>query len=327
MTPARFLETRRPFWDRLDVLVRKAGRRGVTALAPAEVHALARLYPAVAVDVARTRMYGLDAATQRRVNRLAVAAHGLLYRRRRPRPVASVVRFFVRDFPRLWRRMWVYMAVASAVFLLAGLGAYVTCRLRPATAYAFVEHGLDVEDQARVTAEDVSERYRQMPGGLMNAVITMNNILVALKAFALGITAGLGTGFVLLANGMMLGAFIAHFQNHGLGWEVASFLTPHGALEIFAVLVAGAAGMRLGLALAVPGRGETRRASLRSGARDAVLLVLGTVPMFMVAGFVESFVTPSYAPGGLKIFLGLALLAVVLTYLLLAGRDAPRRVR
>jgi uncharacterized membrane protein SpoIIM required for sporulation len=324
MTAARFLETRRPAWDRLEHLLRRAGRRGARALEDRQVRELARLYPGVAVDVARARMYGLDPLTVRRVNQLAVAAHGLLYRRPRGRPLRAVGRFFAAEYPRLLRRLWPFVALAATLFLAGALGAYVTARLRPATAYLFVEHGLDFSgDEDQVTPEDVSERYRQAPGSPMSAFIVANNIRVALVSFALGVTAGLGTCYVLFVNAMMLGAFIAHFENHNLGYVCWSFLAPHGVLEVLALIISGGAGLRLGLALAVPGR-LSRGASLRVGAREAALLFLGTMPMFGAAALVEGFVTPSPLPGFIKVAFGVLLGATALAYLLVAGRGPPR---
>lgn len=322
MTPAWFLQTRRPHWDRLDMLIRKAGNRGAAALTEGELHELTRLYPMVAVDVARSRMYHLDAVTQRRVNQLAIAAHGLLYRRRHIPAAGAVWGFLWRDYPRLFRRLWPYAALATALFLVGTVGSYVTVRMHPATAYLFVPVGLEMpRGEGGTRAEDISDRFRQVPKPPMATAIMGNNISVAFHAFALGITAGLGTCYVLLFNAMMLGGFFGHFDNHALTYTCWSFIAPHGILEIMAVLIAGAAGLRLGLSLAVPGP-LTRGASLRAGAREAVLLVLGTIPMFIVAGAIEGFVTPSFLPGTAKIALGLLVGVTTLAYLLLAGRAA-----
>lgn len=327
MKAARFLETREPAWEQLDVLLKAAGRKGAAGLTDEQLHQLTRLYPAVAVDVARARMLSMDAQTQARINRLAIAAHGMLYRRRHVRPLKAIYRFFMRDYPRLFRRLSAYTLLAAGVLMVGAVAAYVSVRVDPATAELFVPQGLDIYDSEHVTAEDVSERYRIAPKGIMTGFITTNNIQVSFFAFALGITGGIGTCWVMLVNGMMLGGFIGHFANHDLTYEVCSFLIPHGALEIFAIVVSAGAGLRLGLSLAIPG-GQTRLASLKGGARDAVLLLMGTIPMFVVAGCVESFVTPSYLPGSVKIVVGLLMLTATLAYLLGVGRSdelsAPR---
>jgi len=321
MTAAWFLETRKPRWNRLESLVKKAGLRGPAALSDDELHELTRLYPAITVDVARSRTYLLDQATQRHVNQLAIAAHGLLYRRRHVRTAGALWRFFAQDYPRLFRRLWPYMTIATLLFAIGVLGAYVTVRIDPPTAYVLVPGGLDKPGaSARVTSEDVSDRFRRSAKPPMASGIMGNNISVAFNAFALGITAGLGTCYVILFNAMMLGAFFAHFDNHHLTYECWSFIAGHGILEIFAILIAAAAGLRLGLAMAIPGPLK-RLASLRTGAREAVLLVLGTIPMFIVAGGIEAFVTPTYLPGILKIALGLAAGAAAMIYLLTAGRE------
>lgn len=322
MTPARFLETRAAAWSRLETIVSKCSKRGVRGLDENELHELTRLYPAVAIDVARARMYNIDPVTQKRINQLAISAHGLLYRRRNTRFFRSVWTFFRDDYPRLFRRLWPYMALATTIFTISFLGAYVNARLKPSNAYLFVPGQLDISDkEPGVSSEDISERFRRIPEPPMATGIMANNIRVAFYAFALGITGGVGTCYVVVFNSMMLGGFAAHFSNHGLAYDFWSFITPHGVLEIFAILVSAAAGLRLGLSLAMPGRLE-RSASLRVGARDAVLLVLGTIPMFIIAGLVEGFVTPSYIPGIVKIVFGMALGFLTITYLATAGRDS-----
>jgi uncharacterized membrane protein SpoIIM required for sporulation len=321
MTPARFLETRYEVWQRLDALIIKAGKRGLRGLTGSELHELTRLYPAVAVDVARARMYEVDRATQQRINTLAIAAHGLLYRRQAVRTFPAVGRFFRQDYPRLFRRLWPYMTLATLIFVVGSLAAYTATRLVPANAYLFVPRGLDMSNDRTVTSEDISERFRQMPNAPMAAGIMTNNITVAFYAFALGITAGVGTCYILLINALMLGAFAAHFANHGLSYPLWSFLAPHGVLEIFAILLAATAGLRLGLSLALPGP-MTRSAALRRGAVEAVALVLGTIPMFILAGFIEGFITPLYVSGMVKIALGVMAAAAVILYLLTCGRGA-----
>jgi uncharacterized membrane protein SpoIIM required for sporulation len=327
LNPARFLETRAPAWDRLEVLIARAGRKGVSALTQDELHELTRLYPAVAVDVARARMYRMDPKTEERVNRLAIVAHGLLYRRPHVRPLTTVARFFCQDYPRLFRKLWPCTVLATVLFLTAGTGAYVIARVHPSTAYLFVPCGIELPDgRGDLSPADISERFRRIPQPPMAAGIMANNISVAIRAFAYGITAGVGTCWILFFNAMMLGGFAAHFANHGLSYPFWSFILPHGVLEIMAILIAAAAGLRLGISLAVPGS-VARGASLRAGAVDAVLLVLGTIPMFVVAGIIEGFITPSHLSGEIKITLGVSVGAVTLAYLLFAGQGRRGEAR
>lgn len=320
MTPARFLKTRITAWDRLEALIKKASPRGVRALTDSELRELTLLYPAVAVDVARARMYKIDPNTQNRINQLAISAHGLLYRRKSERSFQFILTFFRDTYPRLFRRLWPYTVLAIAVFTIGFIGAYISTVLTPSNAYLFVPGQLDLTDnESSMSSKDISERFRRIPKPPMAAGIMANNISVAFNAFALGITAGIGTCYIIIFNAMMLGGFAAHFSNHGLTYEFWSFIIPHGILEIFAILVSAAAGLKLGLSFVIPGQLK-RSISLRRGARDSVLLLMGTIPMFVVAGLVESVITPSYIPGMIKIALGVTLALLTISYLILGGR-------
>jgi uncharacterized membrane protein SpoIIM required for sporulation len=327
MTPSRFLETRSSAWNRLESIISKTSRKGIRALNDEELHELTRLYPAVAIDVARARMYNIDPITRKRINQLAISAHGLLYRRKNVRYIQSVWSFFKRDYPRLFRRLWPYMALSSAIFIISFFGAYISTRLKPSNAYLYVPGKMDLTDtEEGVSSKDISERFRRISKPPMAAGIMANNISVAFNAFALGITGGIGTCYVVIFNSMMLGGFAAHFSNHGLIFELWSFIAPHGVLEIFAILVSAAAGLRLGLSLAIPGR-LRRSSSLRIGAKEAVLLVLGTIPMFIIAGFIEGFVTPSYIPGIIKIMFGLTVGFLTIAYLIFTGYGSKSESR
>ncbi len=322
MRAARFLETRVNTWNRLESIVSKAASKGLKALNDKELHELTRLYPAVAIDVARARMYQIDPMTQQRINQLSISAHGLLYRRKNINYMRAIREFFYHGYPRLFRRLWPYLMLATVLFIISTLGAYVSTVLKPSNAYLYVPGRLDLtEQESGVTSKDISERFRQMPKPPMAAGIMVNNISVAFNAFALGITAGIGTCYILIFNSMMLGGFAGHFANYGLTYEFWSFIAPHGVLEIFAILISAAAGLKLGLSLAIPGK-LTRAASLRAGAHDAVLLVLGTIPMFIVAGMIEAFITPTYLPGFIKIWIGVCAALLTIAYLLLAGRKS-----
>jgi uncharacterized membrane protein SpoIIM required for sporulation len=323
MTPARFLETRAPAWNRMEELLNRTEKGGVSRLTDHELQELTRVYPAVAVDVARARLYDIAPKTQQRINHLAIAAHGLLYRRPKSKPFPAIWKFYRSDFPQLFRRTWAYTALATVLFMVSVLATFVSVQMRPSRAYLFIPGEVDwVDGRPGLSAEDISQRFRQpakyrtpMAGGIIT-----NNISVAFNAFALGITGGVGTCFVLLFNGMMLGGFFGHFANHHLSYELWSFLAPHGILEIMTILISAGAGLRLGLSLAIPGN-MTRMGSLRAGAKEAVLLVVGTIPFFVVAGIIESFLTPSYLPGELKILVGILTGSGALAYLLLVGHD------
>jgi uncharacterized membrane protein SpoIIM required for sporulation len=132
--------------------------------------------------------------------------------------------------------------------------------------------------------------YKQGPEAPMFLGITLNNVRVALLTFAMGITGGIGTTFFLFRNGLMLGAFQFFFFRQKV--LLASLLTVwlHGTLEISSIVLAGGAGYVLGRGMLFPGT-YSRRDSLRLAARESLKLALGVVPLLVIAGFIESFVT------------------------------------
>ncbi|MGH7546357.1 MAG: stage II sporulation protein M, partial [Gemmatimonadota bacterium] len=149
--------------------------------------------------------------------------------------------------------------------------------------------------------------------------IIANNVQVTFLAFALGITAGLGTLVLLLFNGLHIGATLGLFDGRGLGAYLWAFVLPHGIVELTAAAIAGGAGLLLGSALVLPGE-QTRREALVERGRVALRLLVGTSALLVLAGLVEGFVSPSSLPPGVKIGFGLTLGVLLYVYLVRAGR-------
>jgi uncharacterized membrane protein SpoIIM required for sporulation len=144
--------------------------------------------------------------------------------------------------------------------------------------------------------------------------ITFNNIRVSFFAFAAGILFSVGTGYVLFSNGIMLGAFFALFYQHNLLLDSVLIVMLHGTLEISAIILAGGAGLRMGNSILFPGT-YARVDSFRMGAKDGLKVVMGLMPVFIVAGFIESFIT-RYAnlPVAIKATLIVSSLAFIVYY-------------
>jgi uncharacterized membrane protein SpoIIM required for sporulation len=153
-----------------------------------------------------------------------------------------------------------------------------------------------------------------------------NNIRVAIFAFGGGILFGLGTVVALVENGLMLGATSGLAIQHGLGGALISFVSPHGGIEMTVIFISGGAGLRLGHALLSPGL-VTRRSALTAAATGAVPLLFGCVPLLIIAGTLEGFVSPSGIPNLAKFAIGASALILLYTYLLRAGRaeQPPQR--
>jgi uncharacterized membrane protein SpoIIM required for sporulation len=154
-----------------------------------------------------------------------------------------------------------------------------------------------------------------------SAILT-NNIIVAFSMFASGITAGIWTIWLLTVNGLLLGVVGAATWRAGMALQLWSFVAPHGVLELPAIFIAGGAGFEIARGMLFPGLLPRRESLARAGGRGAQLL-LGTVPMLLVAGAIESFISPSTIPVRLKFLLAAVLFTALVAYLNRARQSQP----
>jgi uncharacterized membrane protein SpoIIM required for sporulation len=311
----RFVRRRKASWEELSSLLDSLDK-GRTALA--DLSRLDRLYRRAASDLAHARTFypGSDAALY--LNGLCTRGYGVVYRKRSAAGRA-LARFFKNDFPGTF--------VAEARFFFAALGLMaagalvgaVAATTDPASVSALVPEGVREHLEAGTlwTDSPIAAGSQVMGSG-----IATNNMGVALSAFGLGLTAGLGTAAMLLFNGLHLGAILALCFQAKLGYRLLGFMVAHGFVEIASILIAGQAGLILGWALLAPGE-LSRGDSLQIRGRVALRLLLGTLPLFLAIGMVEGFVSPGQLfPGWLKLALGLALGTLLFVYLVRFGRAA-----
>ena len=147
--------------------------------------------------------------------------------------------------------------------------------------------------------------------------ITINNIRVAFLAFAFGVITSIGTAYILFSNGVMLGAFITFFYTKGVFFEANKQIWLHGTIEISVIIIAGCAGLIMGNSILFP-KTYSRKVSFMRGAKDGLKVVVSTIPFFIIAGFIEGFITrytdmPNWL--ALTIILG-SLLLIVFYYLI-----------
>ena len=147
-----------------------------------------------------------------------------------------------------------------------------------------------------------------------------NNVKIGFQTFASGIAFGLGSIFYLVSNGVLIGAIAGYITQVGYGTPFWSFVSGHSAMELVAIVISGAAGLRLGGALVAPGQ-QSRKAALVAAAQPAVRLMYGAAGMFLIAAFIEAFWSPLTAfPPVTKYLVGAIMWSVVLGYFLLGGR-------
>ncbi|MBL8952612.1 MAG: stage II sporulation protein M [Myxococcaceae bacterium] len=310
-----FVAAQKPAWDMLAGLLDAPE----AIRAPSQLFELDRLYRRAAADLARAQSAYPGTDVHRYLNQLCGRAYGRIYAQRAGR-LGALREFFARGFPQAVRDELQFVGAAAGLMAVGVLVGMTTLLLQPGLADLFVPETLQryVAEQ-RLWTDDIG-----LPPSEIATQILTNNLQVSVGAFALGITGGLGTVFVLLNNGVFLGATLAHCFNGGMGEGLLVFMSAHGFVELSVIALCGGAGLVVGHALIVPGerpRGEV----LRERSRRAVQLVLGSAPFLAAIGVVEGYVSPGHlVPAPLKLALGLFLGAGFWAYLLSAGRRQRR---
>jgi uncharacterized membrane protein SpoIIM required for sporulation len=318
MSLETWLKERRQVWTRLDEIVSKIDRSGPRRTGDEKIAELIEVYQSACADLARLRAIGAEPALVDPLNRLIIRAHGQIYRGTAASPW-NLGRFFLRDYPRLFRRTWKFTAASLFISLVTAFAGYWTVQDNPQIV-ADIMGGNDREFYGNKTIADIRERFGHESNPLFSSLIISNNVRVALLAFALGITFGVGSVAMLAVNGTMVGGLTGAFAKSGLAWKMWMVILPHGALELSAIVIAGGAGLMVGYGLWAPGQ-RTRRRALREDALTAMQLAAGLIPAFIFAGLIEGLITPTDAiPDPIKVTLGVTVAVVYWLYLLLAGR-------
>jgi uncharacterized membrane protein SpoIIM required for sporulation len=314
MISTRWLEKRKPYWTRLEGLVDRALRRGITALTHIELQELGLLYRQTASDLSVVRADVTSPQLAAYLNQLLGRAHNLVYMGRRPK-LSEAWRFYA-AYPRLFREMLPQTGLAFLIFAAAGLAGWAITLHDPAFSYRLLgPRMIESIEQHRMWTESIVT----VKPVAASAILT-NNLSVSFATFALGITAGVGTIWMLVLNGLMIGAVGAATWRAGMALQLWSFVAPHGVLELPAIFIAGGAGLELARGLLFPGLLKRGDSLARAGKR-AASLVLGIVPLLIIAGAIEGFLSPSGLAMRLK-FLLAAVLFVLLVAYLSSGRGA-----
>jgi len=252
------------------------------------------------------------------LNQLVGKVHFRVYATR-PYPVRKLAEFYARILPATVRRMWRYVLASAALLLVPAVASFVAVAENPQLGSSFAPPGY-VEHIDEMFGSSFGKSNRSAGEGTVYTTFYIsNNVQVSFLAFALGIFLGAGSAFILVKNGMILGGVAAVIQQYGLSYNFWSFVSPHGGIEMGAIVLAGAAGMRIGLSLLNPGM-LTRKAALVTAARDAGLVMFGVITMLVIAAFLEAWVSPSVLPNPLKLALGGVNLLGVFAYFIFAGR-------
>jgi len=282
------------------------------------VRELALLYRQTAADLSIAREDPASTSLARYLNDLLGRSHNLAYSgAARSRP-SGAWHFYAREFPRIFRRTLPFTAAAFAMFL-AGMGAAVAVASADPGFERFVLNGKMM---------DTIERREMWTHGIVaikpfaSTAIMTNNITVSLAACAMGMFAGIGTLYMMVFNGLLIGVVASACHRAGMSLDLWSFIAPHGTLELPAIFIAGGAGLILARAILAPGT-LPRRDAIAAAGSTAIRLLLGVLPLLVIAGLIEGFISPTDVPPAVKFAIGSAMLVLLTIYLSSARTTEP----
>jgi uncharacterized membrane protein SpoIIM required for sporulation len=316
--PESFVEKRKTDWQRLEKLVQRArAMRGLRGFSRAELRELGRLYRRAASDLAIARVEARDRRLVNYLNGLVVRAHGEIYRTESG-GLRGVVNFYRYDFPAIFRRTFPYTLAVFVLFVLMAFFSFAaTYRDDDFGDFAGVsQHWVNTIKARRMWTDSLND---EAPAGA--AYIMTNNIGVGFIWFALSILPLLGTLWAMMPSALQFGAVNALTLKYGMSFQLVSFVVSHGVLELTALFIAGGAGLMVGLALVAPGE-RTRREALVERGLTAIKLLAGSIPMLVVAGVIEAFVSPTPIHPGYKFAVSATTAVALAAYLLKPGRPA-----
>jgi uncharacterized membrane protein SpoIIM required for sporulation len=311
MNIQRWIARREPSWKQLDSLLQRVEKRGLKFLNAAEIHNLASLYRSVSADLARARTQQLGNLMVQNLQSLTSRSYAQIYQGSRRQEWRAIGEFYLWGFPAVVQQSRGYIALATLLLVIAAAVSWRLAWQDPTYMAMLVPPEL---------LSQVRDRQELWTGRILgiepfaSTAIMINNIQVSFTALAGGMVAGLGTAYIMLFNGVFLGAIGALVGQNGLAYPFWAFVFPHGALELPAIFLAGGAGFLLARALLFPGRYRLIDA-LKLYGNQAAQLMFGVVPLLVIAGTIEGFFSPSpVIPDPVKYGVGAILFVGLMAY-------------
>lgn len=313
----RFIHERKNAWQRLEELLGRLNTSSLRRLHREEVRELGRIYRRTASDLAIARAESRDPRLVNYLNSLVIRAHGRIYRAN-AHGVRRILEFFTKTFPQTFRRTWRYTALVFAFFLVFGIIGFVgTWRDPDFSEFAYVSPGMRMIINARVRWWEVNLNGANQVG---SSLIMANNIWVMVRDFAYGAFFGIGTLYGVSLFGVNTGSVLALVYRAGYGNELATFMSGHGVIELSCAFITGGAGLLLGSALLIPGE-LSRADALKMRGMDAVRLVVGCIPLLIIAAIIEGFISPAPMNPLIKYSIAIVTGIALYSYLFFAGRE------
>jgi uncharacterized membrane protein SpoIIM required for sporulation len=316
LNASRFRAAHELDWQRLDGIVTRIERRGIGALTENDLLMLPLLYRSALSSLSVARETSLDRALITYLEALCTRAYFQIYGV--PTSFWSQLKdFFVRGWPQAVRGLWRETLVSFLLTLAGAVTGFLLVLHDPTLYYTIIPdslaHGRDPSASAEALRATLYDHGQQDWLAIFATSLFTHNAQIAIFAFALGFAFAIPTVLLIVYNGLMLGAFLAVFAGKGLGLQAGGWLFIHGTTEIFSIILSGAAGFRIGTAIAFPGRAARTDFAFVVG-RQASVVMAGAVVMLILAGLLEGIGRQTIVVDASRYAIGAAMLVGWLTY-------------
>ena len=314
MKEAVFIRQNKEKWEQYEQYLKNAGQQSPDFLAD--------LYIDVTNDLSFAQSHYPASPVLRYLNGLSASLHQFIHRKKKESG-SRIITFWTQEIPEIMYHSRKELLYSFLIFVVAVLiGAFSAANDEEFVRLILGDRYVDMT-LMNIANDDPMAVYKSSDEGVMFWGITINNIRVSFFAFISGIFTSIATAYLLISNGIMLGSFQYFFHEHGLLWDSFLAIWIHGTLEISAIIVAGAAGIVMGNGWLFP-KTYSRIVSFRKSARRGVKIIIGTIPIFIVAGFLESYITRhTEFPNFVRLLIILLSLTFVIYYYVIY----PRRMR
>jgi uncharacterized membrane protein SpoIIM required for sporulation len=319
---SQFRAEREADWKRLEAMLDLIEKKSPRRLSSEDLFELPRLYRSTLSALSIARETSLDGSMIAYLESLSTRAYFILYGCRESfwKQIGS---FFAQGWPTAVRGVVPEILIIAALFLGSGLAGYFLVLADPGWFGAIVPGELAGGRNMQASVETLRESIYGPPrqGGLEIFATSLftHNSQVSIMAFALGFAFGIPTLFLIASNGVLLGAFYAAFMSKGLGVGFTGWLMIHGSTELSAIILAGAAGLHIGRAVAFPGE-RSRLAAAGEAGRRGALVMIGVVIMLLAAGLLEGFARQLITADAARFAIAATMFAIWVVYFALGGR-------
>lgn len=316
-----FYQSRKPDWEKLTKLLDR-NRSDLRGISPEDVREIGLLYRSLTSDLALAQRDFPRHELTTYLNQLMARAHAIVYQSG-PHDVGRLRQFIKSGFPQAYRQILPFVLLAAGLFIIPGLIAGIAAYLNPEAARWI----LPPEVQGVLESVEAGELWTNIPiqeRPYAASFIATNNIRVSIFAFASGVLAGVVTSWLMILNGLILGGLTGVTAHYGLGFELWTFVIGHGVIELSVIMIAGGTGLMVGWSILNPGL-LRRRDALYLAANRVINLVLGCIPLLMIAGAIEGFLSPAVSlHWGVKWGVGIGSGIILYRYLLFSGKKEER---